>query len=357
MENNTLPSTVSEIKTLVLAYYRQQLPVFVTGQPGIGKSDLFEQIANDLGATYKRFEMATYDAVDVKGCPFPVDGATEFLPPKDFLELTDRAEYQGPMVVNFDDLPAAEESVFNSLLGIILTRHVGEYPIRKNVLLCATGNRAEDKAGAREITTALSNRFTHFHMESDDKEWCNWAIKNDIDPNIIGYIRSRPDQLNQFDPKTGQRAFATPRSVAKASLIQQAIGLDHKLFVLAIASAVGYGWAGEYKAWLDRTRTLVTPEEILKDPRNCRVPDDEEVDVLHATMASLVHAIGQTPTFQNLKSGFIYCSRIPRADMAAVLAADLNVFYQETKDTEVSDKMWSDPDFTSVYKNFLELIS
>lgn len=346
--------TPNVIENLIMSYPRD-ISILIAGQPGIGKSELLAQIAKKLGAKIVRYEMATMDAVDVKGCPFPIGKATEFLPPKDFLDLTDQAEYTGPMVANFDDLGAADEAVFNALLGIMLQREVGQYKIRDNVILAATTNRAEDKAGARQITTALNNRFAHFTMECDAKQWVAWAQNNDIEPDIIAYIRACESELNTFDPKSGEYAFATPRSVAMASRVQKAIGLNNGNLVTALASCCGYAWAGQYKAWLDRTRTLVTPEEILKDPKNCRVPESHEIDVIHATIANLAHHIQKNNSFKTLKAGYIYAARLHAADIAAVLAADLNRLYTTGGDAETLAKGASDPDFMKVFKMYQEL--
>lgn|SRR3990167_2821834 len=350
-----LTANISQIKSLISIFPRTT-SVLIAGQPGIGKSDLFEQIAKDWNAKYDRHETATWDAVDVKGCPFPIGHATEFLPPKALLELTDQADYKGPVVANFDDIGAAEEAVFNALLGVFLQRYVGPYKIRENVLLCGTTNRAEDRAGARELTTALNNRFVHFNLSPEPEEWVQWAIRNDVDPNIIGYIRTRPDKLNTFDAKSPERAFATPRSVTQASKLQIAVGLNHKDLILAIASAVGPAWALEYKAWLDRTRSLVTAEEILKDPKNCRIPSEDEVDVNHATIASLVHAIAKDPSMKTIKAGFVYSVRLPHADMGAVLASDVNRIFTNCQDSDVQAKIAQDKDFEHACNKFTEIM-
>src|SRR3970282_1664272 len=124
--------------------------IMIWGPPGIGKSDLFAQLAKECNARYKTFLTATMDPTDVVGVPHPMNGITQFLPPKDFHELTPEAEYDGPIIVNFDDLPAGNEAVFNSLLRFIHNREVAGVKIRDNVFICATGNRSEDRANARD---------------------------------------------------------------------------------------------------------------------------------------------------------------------------------------------------------------
>lgn len=355
--SSQMTASIDQIKNLVKSFPKH-IPVLIAGQPGIGKSDLFQQVAKELGARYMRFTMATMDAVDVKGCPFPVGDVTKFLPPEDFMELTNKAPsgYLGPMVANFDDIGAADESVFNALLGIMLQREVGLYEIRENVILCGTTNRAEDRAGARDLTTALNNRFVHFNLDPKFEEWVDWAFNNKIDPNIIGYLRARTDQLNTFDPKSGERAFATPRSIARASEILTAIGLDHRDKVLAVSSAVGMAWAMGFDTWLTKTRTLVTPEEILKDPSNCRVPDEDEIDVIHATTASLVSAVRGNTTAETMKAATIFCGRLPHHDIAVVLLSDINKIVK-TADPKIQADFFTTDVWNDVYKKLGAIIN
>jgi len=133
------------------------------------------------------------DPTDVVGVPHPdhENGCTRFLAPYDFIQLTEDADGdKGPVIALFDDLPASIEQVFNALLGVIGGRVVGGRPIRDNVLLCATGNRAEDKAGAQEIGTALSNRFIHFEIRLDHEDWVEWAFEHRVSQRSLEAISS-----------------------------------------------------------------------------------------------------------------------------------------------------------------------
>ena len=49
------------------------------------------------------------------------------------------------------------------------------------------------------MPTPLRNRFVHIDFEVDVQEWCEWAIKTDIRPEAIAFIRFRPELLSAFD--------------------------------------------------------------------------------------------------------------------------------------------------------------
>ena len=216
------------VKSLIAHDQARTTALGLWGPPGMGKTQTFEQIGEEIGAKVAVFLTATMDPTDVVGVPHPVGHVTKFLPPEGFLALTTESEYKGPMIALFDDMPACNEQVFAALFRMFQQREVGNLKIRDNVLLCATGNRVEDKAGAQDIPTALANRFVHFNIKIDTDEWRQWAIKADVAEEIVAFVRTIGIKgLHNFDPSAGFLAFPTPRSVAKASDLIKAIGFDN----------------------------------------------------------------------------------------------------------------------------------
>lgn len=328
-------ASIQTIKGIISQFYALEgfdRAIFVKGPPGCGKTELFEQLAEALGARYMAFLPPTMDPTDSSGVPHPVDGVTKFLPPEDFLALTDEAKDKSPLLAVFEDLPAADEAVFNSLLRLIQTREVGGRKVRDNVYLCATGNRVEDKAGARKLTTALASRFIHFELDVDVEAWCNYAIEKDIEEQIVAYVRARNDQLHMFDPNSTSDTFPCPRTLFMASMAQQALGganPDNNSLFVALSGCCGKGWATEYMAWLKTTDTMVPADEIFADPEKCRVPERRDIDGIYATITSLAYAVKKTDPekedllFDRTKAALAYALRMPQPEFTCVLGRDI----------------------------------
>ena len=58
----------------------------------------------------------------------------------------------------------------------------------------------------------LANRMLHIEMAVNFEDWQDWATKNDIHPDVVGYLTFAKNDLYDFDPGSSSRAFATPRS-------------------------------------------------------------------------------------------------------------------------------------------------
>jgi len=290
--------TIKEIKAACRKMWNDKnarnYPINVMGPPGVGKTDLFSQLAEEWGATYSVFLTATMDPTDVVGIPHEKDGITHFCAPKDWIALTENChridvDPQIPMVAILEDLPACQPQVFNSLLRVICNGEVAGSKLRNNVLIGATGNRVEDRAGAAQIPSALANRFIHFEVKTDRDEWVHWGTQNKVNPYVISFVESKgPTGLHNFDPSSGFLAYPTPRSVTMASRMIDTIGTDEKELDLVLSGCCGKGWASEFIAFFRIREKIIPIDEIYANPSKARVPKDTDIDIIFSTVNNLI---------------------------------------------------------------------
>jgi hypothetical protein len=98
--------TASQLVELLTAYVPARLPVLITGRPGIGKSDIVEQVARATGHDLLISHPVVEDPTDSKGLPFPSpDGsAASHLP---FGDLERAVHSALPLIWFLDDLGQA----------------------------------------------------------------------------------------------------------------------------------------------------------------------------------------------------------------------------------------------------------
>lgn len=322
-------ATISEVKEACRKIFHHEkaknTPINVMGPPGVGKSELFEQLAKEWGAEYRVFLTATMDPTDIVGVPHEKDGVTYFCPPTDWIALTEDCHKVGvdpktPMVAVLDDLPSCNPHVFNALLRPLCNGEVAGSKIRKNVLLAATGNRVEDRAGAAQIPTALANRFMHFSIRIDTNQWVDWATQNSIDPYIISFIeRTGARALHSFQATAGFMAFPTPRSVAMASNVLKALGTENTNSLnLALTGCCGGGWSSEFMAFLRYKDSVIPVEEIFKNPSKVKVPAERDIDISFITVNNLIAALLDNFTVERAKAFITYICRINSEEIAIV---------------------------------------
>src|SRR5262249_22719004 len=109
-----------------------------------------------------------------------------------------------------DELPQADANAQKILANVMHARVIHGKRIKKGWGIVATGNRVADRAGANRILTQLKNRLTVVAFDACVEDWELWALDNKVKPEVIAFIRFRPELLNNFDPQS--EVNATPRS-------------------------------------------------------------------------------------------------------------------------------------------------
>lgn len=179
-------------------------PVFIWGPPGIGKSSLVEQFAADLGLPCVSLLGSQLAPEDIIGVPQIKDGVSVFCPPK----MIAREE---PYCLFLDELNACSQEVQKAFYSLIHERRIGEYHLPKGSIVIGAGNRAQDSAIVKPMSSALINRMFHVQLKISPKEWFDWAYNSGIHSHVIEYLLARPDHLWTQPPKT-EEPFSTPRA-------------------------------------------------------------------------------------------------------------------------------------------------
>ena len=262
--SETRQVTSQQAKRSLLKAFKTQRPVFLWGPPGIGKSELVADIADELGGYMIDLRLGQMEPTDIRGIPFynKESGKMDWAEPVDLptQELAD--EY--PIVVLFlDEMNSAAPSVQAAAYQLILNRRIGKYKLPKNVVIVAAGNRESDKGVTYRMPTPLANRFIHQEMKVDFASWLEWAVKNNIHKDVVGYLSFAKQDLNDFDPKSASRAFATPRSWSFVSQFVEDGDTDDDTLTNLIAGTIGEGLAVKFMAHRKIASKMPNPSEIL----------------------------------------------------------------------------------------------
>lgn len=179
-------------------------PVFIWGAPGIGKSALVEEFADQVGLHCVSLLGSQLAPEDIIGIPRINGETSEFLPPKMIAR-------KDPYVLFLDELNACSQEVQKAFYSLIHERRIGEYHLPEGSIVVGAGNRSQDSAIVKTMSSALINRMFHVQMKADAGQWIRWAQENELHPWVIDYIIQRPDHLFSPPPKN-EEPFSTPRS-------------------------------------------------------------------------------------------------------------------------------------------------
>ena len=259
---------IRDARVEMLRAMRRKRPVFVWGGPGIGKSDLVDQITVSMEGYMIDLRLALMEPTDLRGMPYynkeannmswaaPVDLPTEEL----------AAQY--PVIVLFlDELNSAPPSVQAAAYQLILNRRIGTYKLPDNVVVVAAGNRETDKGVTYKMPKPLANRFVHLNLDVNFDDWMMWAAEARVHADVVGYLSFAKGDLYNFDPRSPDHAFASPRTwVFVSEMLEDTAGDDpmsDSQMTDLIAGTVGEGMAVKFMNHRSFASELPNPSDIL----------------------------------------------------------------------------------------------
>lgn len=271
-------------------------PLFVWGQPGVGKSAVIKQLAAESNRELIDLRLSLLDSVDLRGFPHMRDARMHFATP---IFLPTDPNSTG--ILFLDEMNAAQPSTQAAAYQLVLDRRLGEYKLPDGWSIIAAGNRETDQGVTYTMPAPLANRFVHIDFEVHFDDWRAWAIAAGIKPEVVNFINFRPGVLNDFDPD--KRAFPTPRAW---EFVDRVLGSNSNPIVERglIAGAVGDGASAEFAAFLKIFRNLPNPDAILMNPKNAPVPTDL------ATLYALCGALAARASEANFERLVEYCDRL-----------------------------------------------
>lgn len=239
------------------------------GRPGIGKTEIVQQLATETGSKLFDLRLTTIEPQDLRGLPF-YDHETQrtvWYRPED---LPDDPET--PAILFLDELTAAAPALQPTVYGLLQERRIGRHLLPANTFIVAAGNTVEDGAIAYEMGTALSDRLIHLSLRAEVSDWLTrFAVPQGLHPAVTAFIRTRPDLLETTEDalRRGQMIACTPRSWARVSTIMHTV-TDRLLRDILISGTIGEAAAAEFILIAEDIATTVKATDMLEAPATDR---------------------------------------------------------------------------------------
>ncbi len=245
-----------------------KLSVMIWGAPGIGKSAIIQQIADQQNIQLIDIRLSQLSPLDFRGIPVADNGSTVWLSPH-FLPK------EGRGILLLDEINMAPPVMQGLAQQLVLDRKVASYQLPDGWFVWAAGNRKEDLASVFNMSAPLANRLIHFEAKPCINEFKRYAYGKQIHEHIISFLSFRPSLLHKLCKTSNE--WPSPRTWETASaLLEMEIDPSH---------AIGPEVANELKAHIKLAHTLPNIKEILQG--KAKFPFPSNPSVAFATISAI----------------------------------------------------------------------
>lgn len=279
----------SEAKAVIGAAMKNNAIVpMIWGMPGIGKTAIASQAAEEGGYNYLQIILAEREAPDIIGYKYR-EGDEMRSSRSDISRQIEESDK--PTLLHLDEVPQAVMMNQNIASRICHDRIIGERKLPDSTAIVLSGNMRQHRAGTFEMPTHLKGRLSHMEMIADREDFRKHAGSTGIAPVITAYLDWRPAHLSMFD--AAQYANASPRTWEKTSKVLD-LGLSDYAERALVAGFVGDGVSTEFYGFMKIAGGLPPIKDIFADPEAAKIANDP------ATVYALMGAVANHATARNM---------------------------------------------------------
>ena len=319
-------------------------PLMVWGAPGLGKSSILQKAARDQGIGFIDVRLAQREPVDIRGLPVPGPDGVKWLVSSDWPR-----DPKSRGIILFDEITAADRSLQVAAYEFILDRRLGElYKVPDGWYICAAGNRTEDRAVAATMSSALANRFMHVELGEDVESWVAWALKSDIQPSVVGFLRFRPAMLFSQKGENLERGWPTPRSWERVSRMLEVMKDEPEELVRHMVYGLVGNRAGvEFMEFKKMSESFADALALMRNP-DAEVKIPQRADMKYALCSAVAYYVWRGKDEAESKlllDGFYRICKEMTSDFASMLMMDAMSGTQSVSREEACDRLFMHKDY------------
>lgn len=223
----------NEIKNTVQAYLsknsfgeyeiesKNQRPLLLIGPPGIGKTQIMEQISKECQIGLVSYTITHHTRQSAVGLPFIQEkefqgktySITEYTMSEIIASVYSKMEETGLKegILFIDEINCVSETLAPTMLQFLQNKTFGNQKVPSGWIIVAAGNPSEYNKSVRDFDVVTMDRIRYIHVETDYYVWKEYAISKHIHPMILSYLELKPNNFYTVSTSIDGMEFVTAR--------------------------------------------------------------------------------------------------------------------------------------------------
>ena len=209
----------------------RQRPILLMGAPGIGKTQIMEQIARECKVGLVSYTITHHTRQSAVGLPFIKEktfgqetfSVTEYTMSEIIASVYEKMEKTGLRegILFIDEINCVSETLAPMMLQFLQGKTFGNQKVPEGWVIVTAGNPPEYNKSVREFDVVTLDRIKRIDVQPDFEVWKEYAYEQGIHPAVISYLELRRKNFYRMENTVDGRIFATARGWEDLSRLMQ----------------------------------------------------------------------------------------------------------------------------------------
>lgn len=214
----------------------RQRPLLLIGPPGIGKTQIMEQIARECRIGLVSYTITHHTRQSAIGLPFIREkefggqtfSVTEYTMSEIIASVYEKMEQTGLRegILFIDEINCVSETLAPTMLQFLQCKTFGNQKVPEGWIIVAAGNPPEYNRSVRDFDVVTLDRIKKIDVTADFAVWKEYAYQAGIHNAVISYLELKKENFYRVETTVDGKLFATARGWEDLS---QLIGVYEEL--------------------------------------------------------------------------------------------------------------------------------
>ncbi len=209
----------------------RQRPVLLMGPPGIGKTQIMEQVAQECGVGLVAYTITHHTRQSAVGLPLiceeTYEGQTYSVTEYTMSEIIasvyrcvrDEGKKEGILFI--DEINCVSETLTPAMLQFLQCKTFGNRAVPQGWIIVAAGNPPEYNRSVRSFDMVTLDRVRLIEVEPELDIWLNYAADKHIHGVITSYLQLRKNNFYRIETDVDGLRYVTARGWEDLSALMQ----------------------------------------------------------------------------------------------------------------------------------------